>query len=119
MKLTVRTHDINQPQLAVRFVKAQTIHRLSRVRHAIRRASVAVEDINGPKGGADIQVTIRLEPQGLPPIVVRRVGASVATATDDALTRARQALERALSRSRKLSRPAPQELRLWVDQLPA
>ncbi|MCC6474955.1 MAG: HPF/RaiA family ribosome-associated protein, partial [Burkholderiales bacterium] len=59
-----------------------------------------IEDVNGPRGGADKRVEIKVVLSGLPSVVVTEQHRSLQAATDRALDRAERAVRRALQRRR-------------------
>jgi ribosome-associated translation inhibitor RaiA len=65
---------------------------------AVERASVRMEDVNGPKGGIDKQCRIKVVLKGLPSVLVEERSHSVQAAMDLALTRAEYAVRQAMKR---------------------
>lgn len=74
---------------------------------AIERVSVRIEDVNGPRGGADKRCEIKTVLSGLPSVVVTRVHHSLQAAMDGALERVGHAVGRALQRRRTRSMRRP------------
>ena len=108
MQILVRTHHPEAAQLR------ETVER--RVRFAFRRlhalvprADIKLDDINGPRGGADKRCQIALHTDGAGPVVVSSVAGDWRTALDEALARAvrhvRKAWRRAAPVRRLRSRP--------------
>lgn len=65
----------------------------------LRRITVRLTDVNGPRGGVDKRCTIRATLPGCPPIFIGQVEADVYTAVDRAAERAARALSRQIKRS--------------------
>jgi CBS domain-containing protein len=64
----------------------------------IERASVRVEDVNGPRGGVDKLCRIKIVLSGLPSVVAEDQDHDLKTAIDGALARAERAVRRAVER---------------------
>jgi hypothetical protein len=71
-------------------------------RHArsVQRVSVRLRDINGPRGGLDIQCRIKVVLSGLPSVVVELQAEVYRVAFSGALAAAERAVRRALQRRR-------------------
>jgi ribosome-associated translation inhibitor RaiA len=66
----------------------------------IARVTVRVEDVNGPRGGADQVCRIKVVLNGLPTVVVEARDASLASAIDGALAGTERAVRRRVQRRR-------------------
>ena len=98
MQILVRTHHPEAAQLR------ETVER--RVRFAFRRlhalvprADIKLDDINGPRGGADKRCQIALRTDGAGPVVVVSVAKDWRCALDKALASAARHLLRAWRRN--------------------
>jgi putative sigma-54 modulation protein len=84
--------------------KAEIRRKLGRKlgRHAldIERASVRIEDVNGPRGGVDKRCRIKVVVSALPSIVVEQQHESLHAAIDGALDRVQRAVRQTLKRRR-------------------
>lgn len=74
---------------------------------SIERASVRIEDVNGPRGGVDKRCRIKVVLKGLPSVVIDEQHSSLQAAMDRALARTKAAVQRNLLRHRAVTtRPA-------------
>ena len=85
------------------YIRRRLGEKLGKYARRIERVTVRMRDINGPRGGVDIQCRIKLVVSGLPSVVVEHQ----ATRLRPALTRALAGAERAIRRTlqRKRTRP--------------
>src|SRR5262249_9226863 len=67
---------------------------------SIQRASVRLEDVNGPRGGVDQLCRVKVVLTGLPSVIVENRNSSQNAAIDGALTGAERAVRRTLQRRR-------------------
>ena len=102
MRLDVRIQKVDFPKAVNQYIERRLRFCLGRFASRIRRVSVRIFDLNGPRGGADIlcRITARLVPSET--IVVQEVNADLFAAIDRAAERAGQTLARRLSRVRDL-----------------
>ena len=102
MRLDIRIQKVDLPKEVNRYIERRLRFCLGRFETRIRRVSVRIFDINGPRGGADkrCRVTVRLIPSDV--IVVQEVNADLFAAIDRAAERAGQTLARKLHRARDL-----------------
>lgn len=75
--------------------------KLGKFAPSIERASVRIEDVNGPRGGIDKRCRIKIVLSGLPSVIVEQQHHALQAAMDGALARTEQALRRSLQRRRK------------------
>lgn len=85
------------------YIRRRLGEKLGRYAKSIERVSVRFRDINGPRGGADVQCRIKVVLRGLPSVLVEQQ----AVAFKPALTRALAGAERTVRRTvqRKRDRP--------------
>ena len=102
MQILVRTHHPEAAQLR------ETVER--RVRFAFRRlhalvprADIKLDDINGPRGGADKRCQIQIPLPRHNGVVIEETDADLYVAIDRAASRAGNTLGRQLSRRRNLA----------------
>jgi hypothetical protein len=75
--------------------------RLEKFAPPVRRASIRVKDVNGPRGGVDQRCRIKVVLDGLPTVMVENHARSARTAFHAALGAAERAVQRAVRRRRK------------------
>lgn len=74
---------------------------LSWANHKLRKVTLRLDDINGPKGGADKSCRIQIPIAGTKPVVIEEVQADLYVAIDRAVDRAARSLSRKLERKRE------------------
>jgi hypothetical protein len=100
MKLNIRTRHLSlSPEVLAELRRRVTVA-FARISPWLRTVDITVEDINGPKGGADKQVLLRLRGRGIPRIVIEHVGVSTLATVAAAVERAEQVLVRKMTRRR-------------------
>ena len=122
----IRTPRINVPEAALRgyiyngtgIIKSanlnlQKLHRetvqrrvdsvFNRTRQAIQSLTVTLSDINGPKGGPDKQVKVKLKSDNMPLIVVIDKKSNWIAAVNSALSRVNNSFVRKLKRKKQFS----------------
>lgn len=77
---------------------------LGRFGNRIRRAELRLDDVNGPRGGADQQCTLTITLSATPPIVVKATDIDAMTAVGRVADRAARHLSDNLKRRRDLHR---------------
>ena len=82
------------------YIRRRLGEKLGRHEGSVERVSVRFRDINGPRGGVDIQCRIKVVLSGLPSIVVERQAAMYRPALTGALAGVERAVRGALQRSR-------------------
>ena len=105
MKLTIRARSLElTEELRTRVIR-RVRFALTRVLGADSRVSVTLADVNGPRGGRDKRVLVRVAAPGLPETIVQEDGHDVAAAVDRAVDRTARTCARARDRVR-LSSPS-------------
>ncbi len=98
MQIDIQFRGIDISQ-AVRDYAARRAHfTLGRMGAQIRRVSICLVDINGPKGGTDKSCTIQLALQHSASVVVEALGSDLYEVLDRSLARAGRTLARRLQR---------------------
>ena len=82
------------------YIRRRLGEKLGRYAKSVERVSVRLRDINGPRGGVDVQCRIKVVLSGLPSVMVERQAAAFRPALTGALSGAEQAVRRALQRKR-------------------
>jgi len=100
MKVIVRTHHIDLPAWQLADLARRIELAFSRLTHAIRVVDCMVTDINGPRGGADKHVRLRVSGRHVGAVVVEELGVDALTTVSSACVRAERALLRRLARRR-------------------
>ena len=84
---------------------AQTMHNsLDRLSEDILSIDVFMKDVNGPKGGIDKQVVIRIHLRNRRQLVVDTLGDDLRSALRRGAKRAKRAVRRSLDKSRRVER---------------
>jgi hypothetical protein len=104
--LEIRVSGVDLPEDFGPHVRALLGRRLGRFATHIERATVRVEDVNGPRGGVDAVCRIQLTVSGRPPVLVERNALDALTALKRSATAAAQAMDRSIGRA-GLRTPAP------------
>ena len=86
-------------------IRVQFGRRLARYAPQIERATVRVDDVNGPKGGVDLACKVKVVLSGLPSVVVEQRGADLPDVVTRAAEGAQRAVRRELQRRGRSSRP--------------
>jgi ribosome-associated translation inhibitor RaiA len=92
------------------YLRRKLAARLDRFGRQVERASVRLEDVNGPRGGMDKRSRIKVVLTGLPSVTVEDLQHNARAAIDGALRRVASAVRRALERRRGLP-PVPPRAR--------
>ncbi len=100
MKLTIRARSIDLTEELRALVVRRVRFSLSRLLTAESRVSVALSDVNGPRGGCDKRVLVRVAVHGMPEVIIQEDGDDVAAAVDRAVDRAARTCARARDRAR-------------------
>ncbi len=87
-------------------VRRRLARRLARFGASVERASVRIEDVNGPRGGLDKRCRIKIVLSGVPSVTVEEQHGALLDAIDGALRRASIAVQRAVGR-RSEDKPLP------------
>jgi CBS domain-containing protein/ribosome-associated translation inhibitor RaiA len=82
------------------YLRRKLGRRLGKFAPSIERASVRIEDVNGPRGGIDKRCRIKIALSRMPSVVVEERHPDLQAAMDRALARTERAVRRALQRRR-------------------
>ena len=103
MKLEVRTRHLVLTAQAREEMHRRITTALARISPWIRAVDVRIKDINGPKGGPDKQVHVRIRGRSIPSVVVEHVGMDALATVALAVERAGQAIVRKMARRRSFA----------------
>jgi putative sigma-54 modulation protein len=96
----IRQHHMRLRGSMLRAIGGQVVATLRRFDRVIRRVSIRVADVNGPRGGVDKRCAIEICVKRSPAIVVEDLETRLAVAVDQAIERAVMALSRFVERKR-------------------
>jgi hypothetical protein len=88
------------------YIRRKLTANFARYARSVERVSVRLRDINGPRGGVDIQCRIKVVLSGLPSVAVELQAEVYRVAFSGALAAAERAVRRALQRKRLSPRRA-------------
>ena len=74
--------------------------KLGKFAWSIERVTVRARDVNGPRGGVDQELSVKVVLSGLPSVIVKRRHAALHVAIDQALHAVEQAVRRSVRRRR-------------------
>ncbi|MCC6195621.1 MAG: CBS domain-containing protein [Burkholderiales bacterium] len=94
----IRGTDVPVDRADRDYLRRKLGRKLGKFATAIERASVRIEDANGPRGGVDKRCEIKVVLSGLPSVVVTERHQSLQAAMDGAIDRITRTVRRALER---------------------
>jgi ribosome-associated translation inhibitor RaiA len=83
------------------YVRRRLGDKLGRYASSVERVSVRMRDVNGPRGGVDVQCRIKVVLGGMPSVVAEHQAAEYRPALTAALASAERAVRKALQRRRQ------------------
>ncbi|HLU67756.1 MAG TPA: HPF/RaiA family ribosome-associated protein [Kofleriaceae bacterium] len=92
--LNLRTHGVDIDDDFEEYVRAKAGQKLGRLARRIERVTVRLEDINGPKGGVDVECRIKVVVAGGPSVIMTERATEPVLAFDAALGGATRALKK-------------------------
>lgn len=98
MRLIVKSNNLDVQDLHRETVQQRVNSVFNRTNQAIQSITVSMSDINGPKGGPDKQVKVKLKSDNLPSIVVVDKKSNWIAAVNSALSRANNSFMRKVKR---------------------
>jgi hypothetical protein len=98
MQLSVRINDGNTTPAARRNLIESVDHALSKFANHLRRVSLSVTDINGPRGGKDKHCRLVLHMNRMQPIVIEDLDFSVGGVIHQSIERAVYTVSQRISR---------------------
>lgn len=101
MRLIVKSNNLDVQSEHRETVQQRVNSIFNRTNHAIQSITVSLSDINGPKGGPDKQVKVKLKSDNLPSIVVVDQKSNWFSAVNSALSRANNSFIRKVKRRKQ------------------
>lgn len=101
MEMRVHGHDVGVSEALKEHCERRLGHALGKYRASLGRIDVHLTDVNGPRGGKDIECQVRTSIVGLAPIVVRALSDDAYASVDLAAVKASTAIARRLARERR------------------
>ncbi len=101
MNLIVRAHSLTVEEDVKAFVESSLESALGRFLDQVMAVDVFLSDVNGPKGGADKQVTIRLRLQNGEVIMAETTRADLRAALVLCIRKVKRSVRRSLRKSRR------------------
>ncbi len=104
MNITTRTQDFEMSDAIDQFVRSRLTKALSRLDDDITAVDVYMKDENGPKGGVDKRVIIRVRQRSRPMFAVDTTAENLYAAVELGVKRTRRVIRRQLRKTRKVAR---------------
>jgi len=101
MRIEIHTGNFDLTESLREHVERRIQFTLSWSQHRLQKVMVRLDDINGPKGGADKSCRIQIPVVGAKTIVIEEIQSNLYMAIDRAIERAGRALSRQLARKRE------------------
>lgn len=101
MRVTIQTHGIQSSEALAEHGERRLGTAIGRYGHRVGDVLVHLTDVNGPRGGRDIECRIVATIPGRPPVVVHAVADDAYAAIDLAAAKAEAAVSRGLGRARR------------------
>jgi len=101
MKVIVKSGNLNVMQIHRDAIKQRIESVFHRTCHGVQKMTVTLSNVNGPRGGEDIQVKVQLLADTIPTVVVVDTKADWLAAVNSALHRVNNTLLRKLKRKQQ------------------
>ena len=111
MNITARAQDFELSDAIDQFVHSRLSVALDRFREDVIAIDVFLKDENGPKGGIDKRVTIRVRMRNRHPFAVETTHEDLYAAVTKGVKRTKRAIRRHIRKSRRISRRSLRSLR--------
>lgn len=120
MELTITDLNVGLSNESIVRIKQKTRRIFGKISDSVKAINVTIDDVNGPKGGKDKKCRIVIHTKGMPNIVITDNQASVMSAVNISLSRAKMALIRKVKRKQKntpvfTEKEQDEELRKYLD----
>jgi ribosome-associated translation inhibitor RaiA len=104
MIISTSSHNIQLTRELDKFVESTVQGSLERLADDLVSIDVFLKDLNGPKGGIDKQVVIRIHMRGRREVAIETVHENLAAAIRVGAKRAKRAVRRSLRKSRRIEK---------------
>lgn len=104
MNISVRAQGFERSDAIDSFIRKDIRSTLARFRHEVLSVGVFLKDANGPKGGVDKQVLIRIHMRSGQQLVLQTIREDLYAAIRISTKRAKRAVRRSLRRTRRLDK---------------
>lgn len=101
--VNIRVDGIPLDEVDRDYIRRRLAERLERYASSVERVSVRLRDINGPRGGVDVQCRIKVVLSGLPSVIVEQLASAFRPALAGALAGVQRTVRRSLRRRRRFS----------------
>lgn len=103
--IDLRTSGLTLDNETKSHLRAKLSSRLAKLAGQVRRATIRLDDVNGPRGGVDIRCSIKLVVADLPSVVVEGDGVDARRAFETTLGRIERTTRTALERAQRSAGP--------------
>lgn len=103
MRIEIHTGKFSLTESLREHIERRIQFTLSWAHQGLHKIVLRLDDINGPKGGADKSCRVQIPVAGGKPVVIEEVQSDLYLAIDRAIERAGRALSRKLARKREYS----------------
>ena len=110
MEILVRAQGFELSEAIDTFVRRETGSALERFDEDIVSVSVFLKDTNGPKGGVDKQVVLKLHLRGRPQVALHTTRENLYAAIRVSIKRAKRAVRRTLLKGRRVEKSSLRRL---------
>lgn len=102
MKIAIRFLGLPPSDAVRRFVERQSLSHLSRFGHELEAVEIRVRDVNGPRGGADMECKVVAKGPRVGFTTITELSGDMYQSVGVAMARLARAIARSLERTRSL-----------------
>ena len=106
MKISVRTQGFERSAAIDEFTRDHVKVTMNRFAYMIRSVDVFMKDVNGPKGGVDKQVLLRIKMRSGQQLALQTVKSDLYAAISISAKRAKRVVRRNIRKSRRVDKTA-------------
>ena len=103
MRIEIHTGKFSLTDSLRDYIERRLQFSLNWAHQNLQKVTLRLEDINGPKGGADKSCRVQIPIAGGKPVIIEEIQSDLYVAIDRAIDRAARALSRKLERKREYS----------------